>query len=162
MLQWNRNDGKTKAGFLCPIGWKNSEREPFCRPLETEFSSNILGGSRPFRKQNGRMWANEIHVQVPKHSEQFPRVIGSWLRGVFHPAHNESNSSNLPLRVVSRESTGPDSFSGSALVLYPGIARDLSLARDFIRTLSSSTTLKRYLSRCKLPARTMTFFPGSR
>lgn len=138
-IKENGTRENTKASSLCPIRWKKSKREPFCRPLETKFSERVA----PLRKRNERMWANEIHVQVPKHSWQFPRVIGSWLRGVFYPQSNASNLSSP--RAASRGSAGPDSLVQRirvrvrARTLHPRIVpfRD----SDFIVTLSSPTTL---------------------
>lgn len=103
---------------------------------------NFLGGSRPLRKRNERMWANEIHVQVPKHSWQFPRVIGSWLRGVFYP-YDESNTSNLSSpRDASRVPAGPDSFVQRICVrvrVHSSSENRAFRDRDFIVTLSSTT-----------------------
>ena len=116
---------------------RERERE-FCRPLETEFSRRVA----PLRKRNGRIWANEIHVQVPKHSWQFPRVIGSWLRGVFH----------LPTTKVTCRACPSSSLLQDALWEVAGPSSFGTLRRDFYERFYRNVFIilshpKHYLSR---------------
>jgi hypothetical protein len=73
----NNLAGKFREGteeFQVPFVREKSKRE---HHFVVHLERNVLRRVAPLRKRNERMWANEIHVQVPKHSWQFPRVIGS-------------------------------------------------------------------------------------
>lgn len=141
--------GEHEGSSLCSIRWKKSKREPFCRPLETEFSRRVA----PLRKRNERMWANEIHVQVPKHSWQFPRVIGSWLRGVFYPydevtrrtcpPHEMHRGCRLVPTALFNESASERQTSGTLLIRETCFPPPRFYRNAFIIDYS-----ERYLSQC--------------